>query len=492
MLKINTIVVALLLLVGSFLLIYDLGDNFLWQDEAETACVGRTISLDNLTPKGYDGFNHFSQQRGQEYGDNYVWKLHPWFQFYWISASFALFGESTFTARLPFAILSLATVVFSYFLSLMLWKDRKTAIYTAVFFLISVTFLMLGRQARYYSPAFFFSVYSTFALFSIYQKKNRAYIHYALSTLLLFHSQYLFAIVFWVASLIYTYYFYRIYFKKLCLWIGLLSIPCFIFLIWLLDTPYGAGFSLGIGFAEGLKTYPPFIFNYLFSPLWLAIPIGYLIFSKKTIHWKEEEKPLLFFALIIIGNLLGLLFLGRLVFVRYLCGIIPFLFFFKGRITTWLGKIHLAIPIVVILVTIGFGDLSKYWKELHEENIGPLEAVVGFLEKKSTSQDKIIIGYGDLPLKFYLPNKIYGGLSVEIPENFDSIDFIVYRQNAITNKDLEVNRVIESYLDLNMHQFDAFRIQAPDLRFECRETPDEHYKNLRLKAPNVLVFLRKK
>ncbi|MBL4710352.1 MAG: glycosyltransferase family 39 protein [Flavobacteriales bacterium] len=337
--------VFIMVLLGGFLVFYDLDDRALWQDEAETACVSQTITADNLLPKGYDGLNYFSQQRGKEYDENYIWKLHPWFQFYWTATSFYFLEESTFSARFPFALLGLATIILSYFLSLLIWKDKRTAWFTVVFFLISLSFLMLTRQARYYAPVMFFSVYACYGLFGIFEKKKLSLMHFGIATFLLFHSQYLFALIFWLASLIYVFSFHRNKFKKVAVLIMLLAIPNIIFLKWLLLSPYGEGFELGLGFSEGLKQYPSYLFEYLVSPFWLVVPLGFFLFQKSKIQWKVEERPMLFFLLLIIGNLLGLLIFGRLVFVRYLCGMIPFIFLIKGRFAAWLAKIHVAIPI---------------------------------------------------------------------------------------------------------------------------------------------------
>ena len=105
---------TILALFASFWLLANLGNCMLWQDEAETICVAQTVLTDGI-PKGTDGLNFFSQQEGREYGQNYEWKLHPWFQFYWVALFFSVVEASTYTARLPFALLGLATVFLSFF-----------------------------------------------------------------------------------------------------------------------------------------------------------------------------------------------------------------------------------------------------------------------------------------------------------------------------------------------------------------------------------------
>ena len=487
----NLFSVILIISLGSYFLLYNLDGSTLWQDEAETACVGRTIVNGSPIPKGYNGLNSFSQQRGQELGENYVWKLHPWFQFYWVAGSFSFFEETTYYARLPFALLGLATLVMVYYLCLLIWEDKKTAWYTVVFFLISVTFLLLSRQARYYAPAMFFSIYASYAFFSFLKKKKFALIHFCIATTLLFHSQYLFAMVFWGVSLFYTYLFHKPYLKKLAITILCLAIPNLIFLYWLLDTPYGTGFIIGNSLWEGLQTYPQFIFDYLMSPIWLLVPVGFYFLLKEKVQWNMEEKVLLFFFLLILVNLIGLLMLGRLVFARYLCGLVPFIFLLKGRFSFWLSKIHLGIPLLAIAATISFSDFPRFIKELPKPEVGPIGGLVQFLESESTPNNRIAITYGDLPLKFYLPNNpIYGGLADDLPSNLDSIDFIIVRHFNLTDRDKEVSSILATYLQKNPKLFSAYGIKVKDQPYECRETPMEHYRNKDLKASNLRVYKR--
>ena len=97
--------VFLLLVFGAslFLFLANLGNQYLWQDEAQTALVSKTV-LEHGVPRGYDGKNFFSQELKAEYGEDYIWKWHPWLPFYVLAAFFKVFGVGTFVARLPFAL----------------------------------------------------------------------------------------------------------------------------------------------------------------------------------------------------------------------------------------------------------------------------------------------------------------------------------------------------------------------------------------------------
>lgn len=472
----NWLVVAIILIIGSYLLIYDLGDGYLWQDEAETACIARTV-LQNGVPKGTDGINYFSQQDGQEYGENYTWKLHPWFQFYWVAAFFGFFGESTFTARIPFALLGLGTVLLSFFLSLSIWNDRKTAWFTAAFFAISTMFLILTTQARYYGAVMFFSLYALHGLISIIKEKKYGLVHYGLGSFLLFHSHYLFALNFWGVSLIYTFLFERKIFKKTSLLTLGLGIICIPFMLWLIDTPYGSSFEIGSKFSMGLNVFVPYFFNYIFAPLWLVVPIVFYFFGNDfkslKVNWAGEKILLLLVALI-LGNILFLLLLTPNAFPRYLCATIPFAFLLKGRIAGWLGQIHLMLPLAALLILVFIGDLPKYIQKIHEDYNGPIEGMVEFLKKTSSPEKTIGISYGDLPLKFYLPKtRIYGGLANDLPKDPSILDVIIIRHHPITERDFNVNQFLIEQLNRS-GAYQAYKINVQDQNFQNRETPHEH------------------
>src|ERR1035437_6374996 len=85
------IFVFILLVFSVFFLFYALGTRYLWQDEAQTPLIAKTI-LQTGFPYGTDGVNFFSQEGGIEYGHNYLWKWHPWLPFYVEALSIKVLG----------------------------------------------------------------------------------------------------------------------------------------------------------------------------------------------------------------------------------------------------------------------------------------------------------------------------------------------------------------------------------------------------------------
>jgi 4-amino-4-deoxy-L-arabinose transferase-like glycosyltransferase len=146
---------AAILCIGIFLFFTNLGNIYLWQDEAQTALISQTVLHDGV-PRGYDGKNYFSQELGSEYGENYIFKWHTWLPFYITAAFLKIFGNNAFAARLPFALFGLGSVFFLYYLTKSLFNNKRAASMAALVLLVSIPFLLLSRQCRYYSMTAFF------------------------------------------------------------------------------------------------------------------------------------------------------------------------------------------------------------------------------------------------------------------------------------------------------------------------------------------------
>src|SRR5215470_5794462 len=98
---------AALLGLCACLALYGLDRPRLWVDEAETALLARSIRVYGI-PEARVGSDLISQEIGREFGPDLVWRWTPWLDKYVAAGSFALLGESTFAARLPFALIGLA------------------------------------------------------------------------------------------------------------------------------------------------------------------------------------------------------------------------------------------------------------------------------------------------------------------------------------------------------------------------------------------------
>jgi hypothetical protein len=136
--------------LAAVLVFTNLGRDYFWEDEGDTAVLALGI-LQKGVPVAWDGVNLAVPDFGQRLTGGFVMVSHPWLQYYLTAASFALFGETTFAARLPFALAGLATIVLVYIMALRLLHNRLAAISASTLLVLSVQFLLFSRQARNYS-----------------------------------------------------------------------------------------------------------------------------------------------------------------------------------------------------------------------------------------------------------------------------------------------------------------------------------------------------
>ncbi len=125
--KIEHLIIAAILILAVISRLYMLGVRSMDHDE-----------VNHLVPS-------FELYQGQGYIHNPV--THGPFQFHLIAGTFFLFGDSDFTARLPHAIFSIATIAFVLF-AFKRYLGRTGALLAGVFFLISPFMLFYGRYAR--------------------------------------------------------------------------------------------------------------------------------------------------------------------------------------------------------------------------------------------------------------------------------------------------------------------------------------------------------
>src|SRR3954447_20560932 len=143
-----------LVAAGALLIFASLSQRCLWQDEAETALLGRNI-VKFGRPVAFDGVNLVSQELGAELDGQQVWRWSPWVQFYLATASISLLGATTFAARLPFALFGVLTLPALYALTAALARSRLAARLATALAVTSVPFLLHVRQARWYAVAYF-------------------------------------------------------------------------------------------------------------------------------------------------------------------------------------------------------------------------------------------------------------------------------------------------------------------------------------------------
>ncbi|GAH63219.1 unnamed protein product, partial [marine sediment metagenome] len=195
----NPILLAfgLLVLVAAGLLFLGLGNAFLWEDEAYTASLARNVLRTGL-PTAWDGENLLAWRNGRNLNEELI-SREAWVQYYLAAASFALLGESALAARLPFALLGLATIVVFYYFTARHLKHRGRALLCTAFLALSVPFLLYSRTARYYTPAMFLGTICWFLSLDLTLRRKRNLVLFAICCALFFHTNYVVFAAFFAA-----------------------------------------------------------------------------------------------------------------------------------------------------------------------------------------------------------------------------------------------------------------------------------------------------
>jgi len=481
-----------LLFIGSFLLFKNLGNQYLWQDEAQTALVAKTV-LSHGIPMGYDGKNSFSQELGAEYGKNYVWRWHTWFPFYLLAGFFGIFGINTFITRLPFALFGLATIAIVYFFSCSLWMSRRAGLIAAFLLILSIPFLILSRQCRYYSPTAFFAISGLYSYFFLTENKKYSSFILVLACTLLFHVHQIFYGIVLLTISFHAMIFCRDKMKRIFV---LSLLTTFINLPWIL---WASGplseWALGsnmLNLGQALKYFSHYLFQmgkYVF-PLPM---IGLSLLGSLSYRVKLKNKTfspilnhLMLLVLFISLSLIILSFFTVAPFFRYLTPLIPASCLILALVVELYMKFHFAAGIAVIIIFAYLQPLPDYLYEITHDYDGPIEGIVKYLNQNAKKDEIVAITYGDLPLKFYTDMRVVGGLTGEDLSPAKEADWIIIRKYVICEKD----RMVKQYLiqKASWHLYQKIIIDYPDIPFENRENPQEHRFRTVTNEDRVIIY----
>ena len=102
--------------------------------------------------------------------------MHGPFQFHLIAASYFMFGDNDFTARIPAALLSIATVAFMW--SYRRYLGKAGAMIAAFLFLVSPYMLYYGRYVRNEAYVALFGVVTIWAIFRYLESGKPKYTYW--------------------------------------------------------------------------------------------------------------------------------------------------------------------------------------------------------------------------------------------------------------------------------------------------------------------------
>jgi len=508
---------AIVLIAASVLFLSNLGNRYLWQDEAETALVAKTI-LKHGIPLGYDGKNFFSQEGLTSYGKDYLWVLDPWLPHYLVAASFKIFGVGTFEARFPFALFGIATTMLTYFFTLLLTKDRKVAAMATVLLLISVPFLLLCRQSRYYAPVAFFSLLSLYGYGMVLENRKGGSVTYAVPAILVFYCNHLFFATLLMTVVIHALICCRQRLGRVLLLSLIVSLANLPWLFWISGMRYVNLYGYRLfdnEFFSFFRKNLSHIHYYIFPLFLLLLPIFKGIFvciknkSIKNTFLKDTNLwgNLLLLILFIILTITALSIASPAPFFRYLTQLIPMFCIITAIILRAIVGKYFKTGIVTMAVLFGlviycdyqygrndphregmkYLNFLDYLEEIISDYDCPNEGIAKYLNANGTDSDIVAITYGDLPLKFYTKMRVIGGLTGEDLSLVKKAKWIIIRKHILCTVDGDVAQ----YIVRNASgRYDKIVLGYREMPWGNRPSPQSH-KFRTIKSGDRVTIYRK-
>lgn len=504
---------GLVAVLGAVLCLAGLDKPLLWDDEAETALLAQRV-LRFGVPMAWDGRDLVSQECAVDFDANYLWRQTPWAQFYIAAVSFELLGANTLTARLPFALLGVLTIVSLYPLGKALFGDRALALGGSALLALSVPFLLHVRQVRYYALATLAIVWVLYFFFALLRDRRGAVLGLALAMTVLFHSNYL---VLFATAVGLAFAFLAFPFDaRAALRLGGAGLATLALnLPWLavFDVRRKAGFALA---AASLELYASNLWGYLlrlelyaFSVVLLAALVAAAFAFASDRLWGVWPAPrvCLALALFALGHVLALS-AAPFAYFRYVITLLPVLALLQAAVlrAVWSSSRMLAVVGVALLVFLDRGDLVdgtlgsapvKYAYEVTHPMSGPIAAIVGYLRDHARPGDRVFITYGDLPLRFYAPDlEVRGGQGCQDLAGLPLPDWIVprfffrFRTNAGGAAALaDAERTIR-YLrtEIPLRRYREIRLPTVDTIWENIPEPDRHVYRAPAEGPRITIY----
>lgn len=491
-----------LLILAGILLFKNLGNAYFWEDEAVTALLARSI-LRFGYPTGFDGVNRLMPTLGV---DSPYWISEPWLHLYIVAFFFRLFGESTFTGRLPFVLFGLGSIGLTYVLARRLYSEKWIARIAVLLLVFSVPFLILMKTCRYYSTTLFFSLASMIAFVKFLNNERFSFILLSLSTTLcyftnnglwmpLIATQVVYLLIFSSSRSM----FWR-YAKVLLINLAL-AIPWY----WLAQT-----FVLGAGhtwedsrknlefYIRGINKYiMPLAFWMLF---FIACAVCHQVKKSRIIagFFRDVGKGLKCrsSALLLLWVLMTLCFL---ILVnprcfRYFSSVFSAFFILHAVLIVYLIRSKLRPLGIVILSLLLLTNLlnsphrvsspiGNYLYEITHDYDGPNEGIVLYLKKHAQKTDTVKLRYEDAPVMFYTGLKVDNRWYTE-EETYP--EWIIPRRPWA-----EEGFWTSEYYAKIQKQYERIEIPYPDIQWENREDMGEHHFRTVQEAPKVLLFRRR-
>lgn len=176
----------------------------MWDDEASVVWFAKNYNQQGKI-LGYDGTHLFSYRNGQLINNRMEYNNPP-LDIYYAAAIIRYFGDSDFTMRFSFALLGfIALALYLWCFRIIADKDNIWFLFASSFLCLSVNYLLIEANTRYYSLNFLFAAISLLATLKMVQQAEKKWIQKSLFLLIqliaiyfLFLSHYLAAVCWWL------------------------------------------------------------------------------------------------------------------------------------------------------------------------------------------------------------------------------------------------------------------------------------------------------
>jgi 4-amino-4-deoxy-L-arabinose transferase-like glycosyltransferase len=528
--------VALIAILSLPLFFYGLGATYLWQDEAQTALLGRSVLAHGVPMVGH-GADSLSAVKGKDEGIGGIYFQISWLQAYLAALSFKLFGESSWSARMPFALAGWLCV------PLVAWgmrnagasvlSNRIAALLTA----LSVPLIICSRQARYYAPTAALTLFATgtYAALSVSVNERDRRTTFA-------------SITFGAAASLLV----------LSFDVAAIGVLCALAIHWLLTAEKGSrwnhsfwipwavsglllGVWIGLSFTApsrretaGLDSLLARVrlgaFYYLGQINAHIVPLPALL--TLSLLWRRttatrnltdatgNRRSTILLGIVAAGAIGGATLPPDRLF-RYAVPVLPIAIGLLaiGLATLWsLGRWSKALAAATLVVLVASNallvwshaalsavarssgmvtvrdrrvehraPLALLVQELRDPPRGPIAATTEYLRRHADAGDVVVATYGDLPLKFHTSLTIYGGETAQLPPDHVKADWIWSRNMHVYEN---VRPVVEwAREEVSRGGYDRVELPVVDRRWENREDPAEHiFSNPGPAGPPVVLY----
>ena len=487
--EVDWVIVALLAVAAVFLLA-SLHNGLLWQDEAETALLARN-TLRFGYPRAFDGRNLIDIAPPYHHGLGFAWVYSPWLPYYLLAAVFALLGESTAVARLPFALMGWASIVVAWRLARRLTADVRVHRLTVALLTCSVPFLLHMRQCRYYAMSTLLLAWLCLLYLKFIERPTprRAW-SVAGMLALLFHTNYgTWVPVIAAIALDQLFLRRRILLRQLLipmLTMLLLTIP------WAVSTYQATVVGalslhrMGNHLAFYIRTTNKYLAPLAFMAGMTLVAMVFFRVRPWRLRWTSAARFLVLIALL----QLAFLVIPDQRQIRYLISVMPLLALGQAWwLTRWwhhsrlVGGLFIPLFLFTNIHQCASGPgipLAHFAYELTHRYVGPMEGIVSLLQEDGWPDNTVKIPYDDRTLMFYTD------LIIESNEDFvraSDPDWFIPRRGwspKVFMNSLYVYGMKQSY--------QRIVLDAPDSYWQNREDPGLHLYRSPMWAPGVVVY----